>query len=549
VGAKDVKQVTPMDDRQLVHVSNRLASSVKKAKGETNSTETVTRTGGARSYQGAEGSQQEDEWILKNYYESKRRAEEKTNTSLADAESWLSKARKEMERMGRSIQLDREQSEWTKQWNTRVADTTKEIAKELEKDILPRQETTPLLTPTAFVKKEEPEKLSPVQEVITPRDPRQGGNLGALERTNDDEPQKWDRETRRKQNCEKARSLAPSEQPNEVRVSLGRTQVQVPVGPGAEVTAIHPKAWNDYVLGVAVNGALNGSPMEIQDYKDYRLMTKRGKKKQQCSREIHGGIYMMHGPYNVRLVMEGFGIHTPVYVAVCTSFPYKITLGENMWIPHEVEALLEVYQGTSEKQEDEEKAYELSRRANTDIEVQGIRISALVDSGAGPSVMTRRMYERLGGDMRDLEKMTNNLTAANNCAMRTYGTSDMLRFQINGDSYDLMFTIVGDLGGDDVILGRDFMIKYDVVLDLTKGKLIIRNSQLRYRINSMVQRLEQRVHYQARAREDFVISPEEIRSQRFEVSRKKKACSYTEEYGWSSAWQAWAEAPTGGMVN
>ena len=69
--------------------------------------------------------------------------------------------------------------------------------------------------------------------------------------------------------------------------------------------------------------------------------------------------------------------------------------------------------------------------------------------------------------------------------------------------------MVDDLRTDDLILGRDFLVKYDVLLDLPRNELIIRNPHGRYATTSSVEEVRD-ARFLAVPRMETKIAPETI---------------------------------------
>ncbi len=72
------------------------------------------------------------------------------------------------------------------------------------------------------------------------------------------------------------------------------------------------------------------------------------------------------------------------------------------------------------------------------------------------------------------------MTAANGGTMTCHGMSNPISFRIGSDWVTLYFMVMDTLGGDDMILGRDFLKKYDVLLDLARRRMKIRNPNQTY---------------------------------------------------------------------
>jgi hypothetical protein len=195
---------------------------------------------------------------------------------------------------------------------------------------------------------------------------------------------------------------------------------------------------------------------------------------------------------------------------------------------------------------------ELNHRSSAKIKIKGNQVMALVDTGAGPSVITQSMYRQLGGEMDDLESLGYDLIAANNSKMETFGMTTPLPFKIGENVYDLMFTVVGDLGNDQIVLGRDFMVKYDVLIDLPRNSMIIRNPKQNYTINQVIETCPTKISYNAVVERDFEIEPEEQTERIFKVNRKGKGSEehqMKDEYGKQSHWQAMAESEKKGKMD
>ena len=111
------------------------------------------------------------------------------------------------------------------------------------------------------------------------------------------------------------------------------------------------------------------------------------------------------------------------------------------------------------------------------------RLKTLVDTGAGPNVLSwDRLPEEWDMILKDSE--TQSISDCPWWTTRTWrrkGYVPDLQVWLAGTRLEVPCTVVNGLGYDDLTLGRDFLIKYDVLLDLPRRKLTIRNSHGRYR--------------------------------------------------------------------
>ena len=88
-------------------------------------------------------------------------------------------------------------------------------------------------------------------------------------------------------------------------------------------------------------------------------------------------------------------------------------------------------------------------------------------------------------------------------------------------------------------------MKYDVVIDLPKNKLIVRNPLQAYVINSVAVVPKTTVKYVAHLTEDFELDPETQEVREFVVKRKRQ---HEQDYGRDSVWQGYVETSRNGKL-
>jgi hypothetical protein len=103
----------------------------------------------------------------------------------------------------------------------------------------------------------------------------------------------------------------------------------------------------------------------------------------------------------------------------------------------------------------------------------------LLDTGAGPSVMSKKFWDLISNGAM-LSDDNTPLRAANNQSMEIAGRTPHIKFKIGDLVVVVSFLVSKNLGGKDVILGRDFMFAYDVSVDLSKGLAEVKNSRAEY---------------------------------------------------------------------
>ena len=65
--------------------------------------------------------------------------------------------------------------------------------------------------------------------------------------------------------------------------------------------------------------------------------------------------------------------------------------------------------------------------------------------------------------------------AANGKTIKTFGLAEQIRFQLGGYQLETNFVVVDDaMGVEDFLLGRNFLRTYQVLVDLTSMKIVVR---------------------------------------------------------------------------
>ena len=105
-----------------------------------------------------------------------------------------------------------------------------------------------------------------------------------------------------------------------------------------------------------------------------------------------------------------------------------------------------------------------------------IPLRGLVDTGSGVSILTfsvfNRVAARTGAVLKPYEI---DLYAANGKTIKTFGLAEQVRFQLGGYELETNFVVVDDaLGVEDFLLGRNFLRSFQVLVDLTSMKIVVR---------------------------------------------------------------------------
>ena len=140
-----------------------------------------------------------------------------------------------------------------------------------------------------------------------------------------------------------------------------------------------------------------------------------------------------------------------------------------------------------------------------------VELDTLLDTGAGPSIMSLVTYEQLGGKKADIQAAPNvDLLAANNSKIPTLGMSPLLDIRIGSHVLPMQFLIATDVPPE-LILGRDFITLYEVQIDLTAETIRIGNPNASNLRKPQVRMDDAGKTYEARVEEEYTIPPNSMR--------------------------------------
>ena len=105
-----------------------------------------------------------------------------------------------------------------------------------------------------------------------------------------------------------------------------------------------------------------------------------------------------------------------------------------------------------------------------------IPLRGLVDTGSGVSILTFSAFNRVAARTGAfLKPYQIDLYAANEKTIKTFGLAEQIRFQLGGYELETNFVVVDDaMGVEDFLLGRNFLRSYQVLVDLTSMKIVVR---------------------------------------------------------------------------
>ena len=193
-------------------------------------------------------------------------------------------------------------------------------------------------------------------------------------------------------------------------------------------------------------------------------------------KKLHGRNLEVYGPYQIMLNVDGISIYTRTYVTTDDDQMGQIYLGEEELKVRRIghDAMME--------QDAVHIGYEADVTAHLlDTNGTKIGVTGLLDTGAVVSVMPIKIWERMGFTREDLIPTNLRLAAANRGAIYVAGRTPITVLHMGGRDLWMSFLVVKNLDdADQFILGRYFVRNFDVMIDLNKGLIRIRNPDRKY---------------------------------------------------------------------
>ena len=283
---------------------------------------------------------------------------------------------------------------------------------------------------------------------------------------------------------EKALHSLPSdgEQQNArlVTITVGRTQVQQSVDLDPEYTVVHAKVYNDHIMNLRAVG------QSCKAYQTFKDKSKSWQKAQRKHITVQGKCLEVIGPFPILIQVDAVTINTEAFITSDDDFGKQFIISGDIWRPAQVTSIRTIGKKCEEK-------VEMDKDCHTRIQIKNFSIKALIDTGAGPSVMSSKIYRQVGGNMKDLQEPTVILSAANKTKIEVCGLTPPMQFKIGESTFTMQFNLVDNLSGS-VILGRDYLTMYDVLVDMMRRKLIIRNPEKKYDIHEHLIDTRRRLH-------------------------------------------------------
>ena len=99
----------------------------------------------------------------------------------------------------------------------------------------------------------------------------------------------------------------------------------------------------------------------------------------------------------------------------------------------------------------------------------------MIDTGSAVSILSKKIFDKLGLSISQLKGVLNTLTAADGGCIKTYGKTK-LSFKLGDTDFDHE-VIIADIDELHGILGFDFLEEHDVSISVTKAILTLKGKK------------------------------------------------------------------------
>ena len=277
----------------------------------------------------------------------------------------------------------------------------------------------------------------------------------------------------------------------EVTITLVDSQIHQAVGSEPQGAIVSHTLWQRYLERA------RALKHDTSDYDSFYRRYRKGAKPKTRIRLQDGKSVEAYGPFSCTLSIGPTPVKTRVYVTADRRFAHEFLLGRE---DGPVMALKTMHPSRD------------APMSEAHVRCKGpgeCILTTLVDTGAGPNVLSMEAFLRMGYSPKDLKPNQYKLSMVDNSELVTKGYFPNFRVCLANKYLRVPCTVVDDLGTDDLILGRDFLVKYDVLLDLPRNELVIRNPHGRYATTSSVEEVRD-ARFLAVPRMETKITPETI---------------------------------------
>jgi len=135
-------------------------------------------------------------------------------------------------------------------------------------------------------------------------------------------------------------------------------------------------------------------------------LSKTNKNKLNKPHKVSKTTIWAHGPYTTQLEVDGIKITTMAYVTDDKNFNHDLVLGKEIWAAKKINFIQETPNNDQQAEIDKSgisatrEIHKISKGSKTILNINGEQHPALIDTGAGPSLMTLKDIVILAGKMK-----------------------------------------------------------------------------------------------------------------------------------------------------
>ena len=206
-----------------------------------------------------------------------------------------------------------------------------------------------------------------------------------------------------------------------------------------------------------------------QDIRDYGEFLRKHRKRTRPTHAIQvseGRSVEAYGPFKVFLSIGPTPVWTKTYVTSDPKFDSDFALGRDDW---PIMMLKTVH---SRVDEEESAAHVLCEGPHART------IRTLIDTGTGPNVLSLRAFLGMGYTFEDLEPSRHRVSLIHDPTIITEGHFSRLEIRLADTRLEISCAVVDGMESDELILGREFLVKYDVLLDIPRNCITMRNPHM-----------------------------------------------------------------------
>ncbi len=241
-------------------------------------------------------------------------------------------------------------------------------------------------------------------------------------------------------------------------------------------TVVHISVWNQYLKRLWRDG------FDTSEWELTKTAPRRKRRHRTKLIETKSGPLPVRGPFAMRCYFDAVERWLNVFVTDEDDAP-GVTLGRDAWRPISVWATQAEYpEGTTEASLLEGALLGV-QPVDPQMRDLGAPMEVLLDTGATCSVMPEYLLEHFGLTTADL--LTTGIAGfrgAGDVIVPVLGMTPDITFRIGSHICTCHFIVSRFLGHEKLILGRDFITKYDIVIDLPRGKVLLRNPNQLYEL-------------------------------------------------------------------